>query len=89
MDYSVTGYYFKLFSHCADLESCHEMIFITNNKIPRDNLPLICCQIVRYAIDVPTEFSINLVATVIENSTSHCLRELPHRAVYHRYQLGV
>lgn len=65
------------------------MIYIINNKISKDNSLLICCQIVRYAIDVITEFGVNLLAIVIENSTSvYWLREFSDRAVYYRYQIG-
>jgi len=48
MNYNVTGYYFKLFSQCAEVESCHEMIFVVNYTISRDNLLLILSQIVCY-----------------------------------------
>jgi hypothetical protein len=48
MNYNITGYYFKVFSHCAELENCHEMIFAVNYKISMNNLLLICCQIVFY-----------------------------------------
>ncbi len=49
MDYSVKGYYFKLFSHYAEVENCHEMIFAVNYKKPKVSLMLFFIQILYYA----------------------------------------
>jgi hypothetical protein len=65
------------------------MIFIIDNKISGDNSLLICCQIVCNAIDVPTWFGVNLLATVVEDLPwVYWLAEFRHNTVYRCYQLG-